>query len=163
MSKIFVTALLTAAIALAQGPAPAGMISEVGNFSHIVSNLERAADFYRDVIGLEVNQPPAAFAPNPPIMDLGNTPGAQSRIATFRVPGSQLGVELIEYKDIARTPVKPRFQDPGAANLILTVRDVDAIVARVKTSQGRIQTIGGKATEIPRSKVTSSRTRRLAT
>ncbi len=153
MSKILIATLLTSTLAFAQGPAPAGIIGGVGNFSHIVSNLERAADFYRDVIGLEVNQPPAAFAPNPPIMDLGNTPGAQSRIATFRVPGSQLGVELIEYKDIARTPVKPRFQDPGAANLILTVRNLDAIVEKVKTSQGRIQTVGGKATEIPGAKV----------
>ena len=149
----FLLAALTAAAAFAQAPAPAGIISGVGNFSHIVDNLERAAAFYRDVIGLEVAQPPAAFAPNPPIMDLGNTPGAQYRIATFRVPGSQLGVELIEYKDITRTPVKPRFQDPGAANLILTVRDVDSIVAKVKTSQGRIQTLGGAPTVIPGSKV----------
>jgi catechol 2,3-dioxygenase-like lactoylglutathione lyase family enzyme len=156
MPRIFVAAVMSAAFALAQAPqvpAPSGIITGVGNFSHIVENLERSAAFYRDVIGLEINQPPAAFAPNPPIMDLGNTPGAQSRIATFRVPGSQLGVELIEYKDIVRTPVKPRFQDPGAANLILTVRDLDAIIARVKNSQGRIQTLGGKPTEIPGAKV----------
>jgi catechol 2,3-dioxygenase-like lactoylglutathione lyase family enzyme len=145
---------LSAAIALAQAPAPAGIITGVGNFSHIVAALDRAATFYRDVIGLEVAQPPAAFAPNPAIMDLGNTPGAQSRIATFRVPGSQLGVELIEYKDITRTPVKPRFQDPGAATLILTVRDVDSIIAKVKAfPASRIQTIGGAPTVIPGAKV----------
>jgi predicted enzyme related to lactoylglutathione lyase len=61
----------------------------------------------------------------------------------LRVPGSALGVELIEYKDIDRKPAQPRFQDPGAATLILTIRDVDAIVARVKKSAGRIQTLGG--------------------
>jgi predicted enzyme related to lactoylglutathione lyase len=49
--------------------------------------------------------------------------------------------------------VKPRFQDPGAANLILTVRDLDSIVTKVKASEGRIQTLGGKPTEIPGSKV----------
>jgi len=151
---LFALATAFAAAQTPQAPAPGGIISGVGNFSHIVTDLDRAAAFYRDVIGLEVAQPPAAFAPNPPIMDLGNTPGAQSRIATFRVPGSQLGVELIEYKDIPRTPVKPRFQDPGAANLILTVRDVDSIVAKVKTFPGsRIQTIGGAPTVIPGAKV----------
>ena len=122
-------------LAFAQTPqAPAGIINDVGNFSHIVDNLERAAAFYRDVIGLEVAQPPAAFAPNPPIMDLGNTPGAQSRIATFRVPGSQLGVELIEYKDIARTPVKPRFQDPGSVSLVLYVWNIKPILSRLSSA-----------------------------
>ena len=38
----------------------------VGNFSHIVSDLDRALAFYRDGLGLEVttNQP---FSPNPAI------------------------------------------------------------------------------------------------
>jgi catechol 2,3-dioxygenase-like lactoylglutathione lyase family enzyme len=105
--------------------------------------MDRALTFYRDVIGLEVAQPPNAFSGNPAIMDLGNTPGGQSRFGSLRVPGSQMGVELIEYKGDDRKPARPRFQDPGAANLILTVRDLDAIVARVKRSPGRIQTLSG--------------------
>lgn len=140
--------LLAATVAFAQVPAPAGIISGVGNFSHIVADLDRSFAFYRDVIGLEVVQPPAQFAANPAIQDFGNTPGAQSRIATLNVPGSALGVELIEYKDIARTPVKPRFQDPGAANLVLSVRELDSIVAKVANSAGRIQTIGGKPADL---------------
>ena len=59
-----------------------------------------------------------------------------------------MGVELIEYKDIDRKPVQPRFQDPGAANLVLTVRDVDAIVARMKKAGGRIITLGGVPTVV---------------
>jgi catechol 2,3-dioxygenase-like lactoylglutathione lyase family enzyme len=118
-------------------------ITGVGNFSHIVADMDRSIAFYRDVIGLDLPAQPGAFSGNPAIMSLGNTPGAQSRAAMLRVPGSALGVELIEYKDIDRKPAQPRFQDPGAATLILTVRDVDAIVARVKKSAGRIQTLGG--------------------
>jgi catechol 2,3-dioxygenase-like lactoylglutathione lyase family enzyme len=136
------TALLTS-LAAQQAPAPAGVVAGVGNFSHIVANMDRAIEFYRDVIGLEMPGQPGAFSGNPAIMNLGNTLGAQSRAATLRVPGSALGVELIEYKDIDRTPAHPRFQDPGAATLILSVRDLDAIVARVKKSQGRIQTLSG--------------------
>ncbi|MEP6963573.1 MAG: VOC family protein [Acidobacteriota bacterium] len=143
MRNLFFGGLLFSAVAMAQGPAPAGIITGVGNFSHIVADLDKAAAFYRDVIGLDPNQAPQPFSPNPAIMNLGNTPGAQSRIATFKIPNSQLGVELIEYKDITRTPVKPRFQDPGAANLILSVLDIDSIVARVKKSAGRIQTLSG--------------------
>lgn len=150
-TKLFAFGLSFALLAAAQAPpavAPAGVITGVGNFSHIVADMDRALAFYRDVIGLEVNQPPNAFSGNPAILNLGNTPGAQSRFGTLRVPGSQLGVELIEYKDIARNPVKPRFQDPGAASLILTVRDIDAIVARVQKSAGRIQTLSGEPATI---------------
>ncbi len=150
LASLAALALVTASTVHGQAPpAPAGAITGVGNFSHIVADIDRSLAFYRDVIGLEVAQPRGEFSPNPAIMNLGNTPGAQSRIATLRVPGSQLGVELIEYKDIDRQPVRPRFQDPGAANLILTVRDVTAIVARVKGSAGRIQTLSGVPAVIP--------------
>jgi hypothetical protein len=53
-------------------------------------------------------------------MNLGNAPGAQSRFVAMRVPGSTMGIEIIEYKDIDRKPAQPRFQDPGSASLILT-------------------------------------------
>jgi hypothetical protein len=51
----------------------------VGNFSHIVRDMDRAVAFYRDVLGLEVTTD-VPFSPNPAIMRLGNTPGAQSRM-----------------------------------------------------------------------------------
>jgi predicted enzyme related to lactoylglutathione lyase len=77
-------------------------------------------------------------------MQLGNTPGAQSRIATFTVPGAAFGIELIEYKDIARGHAQIRFQDPGASVLQLQVRDLDAVVARMAASAGRIWTPSGE-------------------
>ena len=85
--------------------------------------------FYRDAIGLAVTvtQP---FAPNDAIAKLGATEGGQSRIAVLDVPGSEFGVELIEYKDIARTVQRPRFYDPGAANLQLRMRDIDPVFAQ---------------------------------
>jgi catechol 2,3-dioxygenase-like lactoylglutathione lyase family enzyme len=126
----------------AQAPAPAGAIVGVGNFSHIVESLDRSVQFYRDVIGLEVPASPRLFAGDLP-MRAGNTPGAESLFSALPVPGSPLGVEIIEYRKIDRQPARPRFQDPGAANLILTVRDIDAIVARVKESGARINSAGG--------------------
>jgi hypothetical protein len=50
----------------------------------------------------------------------------------LKVPGSDIGVELIEYKDIDRTPQHPRFHDPGAANIALRVRDLNAILPRLQ-------------------------------
>lgn len=119
----------------------------VGNFSRIVANIDRAVAFYRDVLGLEVttNVP---FSPNPPIMRLGNTLGAQSRMMQLRVPGSDMGVELIEYKDIERRVQSPRFVDPGTANQAFRVRDLSRIVARLPGSGAKIITEGGTSTKL---------------
>jgi len=144
--------LLIVSLAHAQnGPAPApapasppqSFISGVGNFSHIVADLDKSLAFYRDVIGLQPNAPPRPFDGNPAIMKLGNTLNAQSRFVALSVPGSAIGVELIDYKDIERTAAHPRFQDPGAANLILRVRDLDVIVERLKKFGSKILTAGG--------------------
>ncbi len=128
----------------AQIPAPPGDVVGVGGFSHIVDNVERSVAFYRDVLGLEMPNPPRAFASTPWIIAMGNTPGAQSRPAILHIPGSKLGVELIDYKDIERKPVHPRFQDPGAASLILTVRDMDAMMAKLKAAHAHINSKGGE-------------------
>lgn len=149
MKKLITLAavLLTVTIAsqarmAAQNAAPpktASPVVGVGNFSHIVQDLDKSLVFYRDVLGLE----PAnnmGWSNMPAIMQLGDTPGAQSRMAALRVPGSQLGVELIEYKDVDRKPQHPRFQDPGAANLGLTIRDMSAILPKLVPAGGKILT-----------------------
>src|ERR1700722_17602486 len=123
--------------------APAGDVVGAGNFSHVVTNLDKSIAFYRDVLGMELPGGAQPFGEKPEIMRLGNTIGAQNRIAVLRVPGAALGVELIEYKDIDRKPAHPRFQDPGAANLPLRVRDIDAVMARVKSSGTKVITAAG--------------------
>jgi catechol 2,3-dioxygenase-like lactoylglutathione lyase family enzyme len=132
----------------AQAPAAPGDVVGVGGFSHIVANVERSVGFYRDVLGLEMPNPPRAFDSTPWIVDMGNTPGAQSRPAILHIPGSKLGVELIDYKDIDRKPAHPNFQDPGAASLILTVRDMDPLMAKLKEAHAHINSKGGEPATI---------------
>ncbi len=143
--KLFVTGILASAMLWAQ--APAGDVVGVGNFAHIVQNLDKSLEFYHDVLGLEVavNQP---FAPNPAIAKLGNTLGGQSRYVALKVPGSEIGVELIEYKDIERKPQHPHFYDPGAANLALRVRDLDAVFAKLQKFGATVITAAGKPVTI---------------
>lgn len=141
-------AALTAGVSLLPQPARAADdVVGVGNFSHIVSDLDRALAFYRDGLGLEVttNVP---FSPNPAIMALGNTTGAQSRMAALRVPGAGIGVELIEYKDIDRRVQSPRFFDPGAANMMLQVRDLETLLARALKYGAKVISAGGKPARI---------------
>src|SRR5262245_12566262 len=105
-------ALLTAVTLRAQAPqpapAPAGDVVGVGNFAHIVADMDRALGFYRDVLGLTVTGT-IPYAPSDAVAKFGHTEGGQSRVSVLRVPGLAMGVELIEYKDIARTPQRPHF------------------------------------------------------
>lgn len=148
--------LLLAATALAAAwasaqtreSAPAGEVVGVGNFAHIVEDLDSSLAFYRDVLGLKVNVE-TEFAANPAIQAMGNTPGAQSRIAVLDVPGLELGIELIEYRGIERIPQHPHFVDPGAANIAVRVRDLDGLFPAIRDFPGvNILTAGGEPVTI---------------
>jgi catechol 2,3-dioxygenase-like lactoylglutathione lyase family enzyme len=151
----FVSIVLIAAVAAAplnaQPPRPAappGEVIGVGNFAHIVADLDASLALYRDVLGLTVyaNQP---FGPNAAIAKLGATEGGQSRYVALRVPGMALGVELIEYKDIERKAQRPHFVDPGAANISMRVRGLDALFAKIEKVPGvTVLTAGGKPVTI---------------
>ena len=140
-------ALGQAAPSLSQTAAASPVIA-FGNFSHIVASLDRSLAFYRDGLGLELSGPLRPFDANQEIMRLGNIMGAQTRYTALKVPGSAMAVELIEYKDIDRRPVNPRFQDPGAGNLIVSVRDLDGTLAKLKKNGGRVITVGGSPVDI---------------
>jgi catechol 2,3-dioxygenase-like lactoylglutathione lyase family enzyme len=146
MSRLDRRLVLTAA--RPGGQSAEGPVKSLGNFSHIVANLDRSLAFYRDGLGLEVSGPAAVFRPDEVIMKLANVPGAQTRYTWLKVPGSAMAVELIEYKGIERQPVQPRFQDPGATNLTVRVRDLDGTIARLKTAGGRVITVSGTPAEI---------------
>jgi catechol 2,3-dioxygenase-like lactoylglutathione lyase family enzyme len=146
MRRLLVLASLGAALAApASASAQTADITGVGNFSHIVADMDRALRFYRDVIGLEAANS-APWSPNPAIMKLGNTPGAQSRFQALRVPGSDMGLELIEYKDIERRVQAPKFSDPGAANFAFRVRDLTPILAKLPGTGAKVITESGKPT-----------------
>lgn len=87
---------------MASGAGEPAQVIGVNHFGHIVANLDDSFAFYKDLLQLDVAIPPRPFDPNPAIMKMGNTIGAQSRIGVFNVPGAGFGLELIEYKDIDR-------------------------------------------------------------
>ena len=133
-----------AAQAPAAAPAPAGDVVGVGNFAHIVSDLDKSLGFYRNVLGLTVTTT-IPFGPNDAVARFGHTEGGQSRVAVLRVPGLAMGIELIEYRNIARMPQHPRFVDPGAANMALRIRNLDSLFPKIKGYPGvAILTAGGK-------------------
>jgi catechol 2,3-dioxygenase-like lactoylglutathione lyase family enzyme len=131
------------------GTAPAGdVVLGTGNYSPIVQDLDKAIDFYGGLLGLAVPPPqtpgPRAFGADPALLAMFGMPGAQLRYVTARIPGSTVGVEMVEAKGIDRKPVHPKPQDPGGMTLILLVRDMAAAFAPLKKAGVPVVTPGGE-------------------
>jgi catechol 2,3-dioxygenase-like lactoylglutathione lyase family enzyme len=141
--------ILSAGTADAPGPAIG-----VRAIIHSVAALDKTVAFYRDGLGMtpdptimpdgrQTTEMPAPRALNEDLSKFTDTHGAKFRNATFHIPGTKLELELTEFTG---TPVKkavPHMQDPGAATLVLNVRDVDAALDGVKKNGGSVLSIGG--------------------
>src|SRR5262245_19735174 len=121
--NVFVCALLLAYSALQSAPANDIVIGS-GNFSPIVADLDKSIAFYHDVLGLDLpaNTASRAWSSDSALLNFLGVPTSQIRFLTARIPGTTIGVEIVDFKDIDRKPVRPRPQDPGAVRLILFVR-----------------------------------------
>ncbi len=152
---------LTAAVACAALAAGAGSstvraqtpaLTNACHVSPIVDDLDIAAHFYHDLLGLDlVPAPPPG--PLPVDTDSGHlllhgVPNARLRFIGARIPGVRCGVEIVELKNVDRTPVHRRYQDPGAATLILTVRDLDGLVTVLKKNRVALLTTGGAPVQV---------------
>jgi len=137
------------------GEAPGPAIG-VRAIIHSVTDLEKTVKFYRDGLGLvpiAMDGKPVTAMPAPQALDeslskFTDTHGAKFRNAMFNIPGTTLSLELTEFTG---TPVKkavPHMQDPGAATLVLTVRDVDAALDGVKKNGGSVLSKGGQPMKI---------------
>jgi catechol 2,3-dioxygenase-like lactoylglutathione lyase family enzyme len=125
-------------------PAPTGLVVGSGNFfSPIVGNLDRAIEFYRDGIGLDVAGQPSNADANLPLRKMFGLPDAQIRWTVGRPAGMRSGVEIVEIAKAAGKPAERRIQDGGAFTLIVLVRDVDATLTRVKQTGAPVVTKGG--------------------
>jgi len=173
-------AVLTLSLhAQSRTPAPAGDVVGAGNFIHVVGDADKSQLFYEMVIGLEAQQagrgaapggaaaqpapPPAPAGPPAPrrwttdradILRLYNADGRQYRNGGAGVPEMPMRVETMEFNG-DRAAVQPRFQDPGAATLIVTVRDLDAVMARIRQNNVPVVTTGGAPVAIPADKGTA--------
>lgn len=90
-----------------------------------VADLDRSVAFYRDVLGFEV-----AFAWNPQaayIRELVGYPDADIHAAILRLPGSEVMLELLEYRNVDRVPVDTRTANPGTAHIAFFVDDLDTL------------------------------------
>jgi len=137
------------------------------NWIHSTGDAERSFAFYRDLFGLELsrspfagaapaNAPPERIRPaaeagaDPLVWDLTNTHGSRFRTVFMRAPNTPFGLELSEFFDVPRGERPANPWDPGAATLVFTVRDLTALVSKLKARGAPVVTVGGSAVESPR-------------
>lgn len=92
-----------------------------------VADLDRSVAFYRDTLGFEI-----AFAWNPQaayVRELVGYPEVDLHAAILRLPGSDVMLELLEYRNVERTPVDTRTANPGTAHIAFFVDDLDSLYA----------------------------------
>ncbi len=100
-------------------------ITRPHHFGLQVRDLERSVAFYRDVLGFEV-----VFAWNPQapyIGELVGYPDVDLHAAILRPPNSEVFLELLEYRNVERTPVDTRTANPGTVHTAYFVDDLDAL------------------------------------
>ena len=98
-----------------------------------VADLERSLGFYRDILGFEL-----VFQWNPQaeyIRTITGYPEADIHAAILRLPGSDTFLEILEYRNVDKTPVDTRTANPGTAHIAFFTDDCDALYAEL-TAKG---------------------------
>ena len=123
-------------------------IKSLSHAIHAVEDLDTTLAFYRDVLGLAGE--PHDF-PNPAVPQLTNAPGVTLRLSMLQLPG-RMQFELTHFKGVERKPARAQYTDPGAASIVLYVRDIDAALANARKANTPIVTTGGAPVEITTAK-----------
>jgi catechol 2,3-dioxygenase-like lactoylglutathione lyase family enzyme len=115
--------------------------------SPIVTDLEKSARFYHDLLGMDLMPAPPP-GPLPWDTDAGHLllhglPDARLRFIQARMPGVRCGIELVEFANVDRKPVRRRYQDPGAATIILMVRDIEKAFTALRNGGAHVVTTSG--------------------
>ena len=131
-------------------PAATGLVVGSGNFfSPIVfTDLDRAIAFYRDGLGFAVAGQPSDATNDAPVRNMFGLPGAQLRWMVARPAGMRTGVEIVEASKIDRRAAVRKVQDPGAVTLVLAVRDIDMLIARLSRVGATVVTTGGAPVDV---------------
>lgn len=121
----------------------------------VVGDLVNAEDFYHRQLGLESDRgadPRVGLewhTLQPFLSDVFNVRG-NVRSLGLRIPGADMGLEPTEFAEAKGKPFQPRVQDPGAARIVLTVRNINSLMAALAKAGTRVVTAGGAPVNVTR-------------
>ena len=95
-----------------------------------VADLVRSLEFYRDILGFELHfqwNPQAEY-----IRTVTGYPDADIHAAILKLPGADVFLEILEYRNVDKAPVDTRTANPGTAHLAFFTDDCDGLYAELK-------------------------------
>jgi catechol 2,3-dioxygenase-like lactoylglutathione lyase family enzyme len=145
-----VLALSNAASAAAADISGAPHIISLSHFIHAVTALGPTTSFYHDLFGLEI---PATrpFAGDGPAK-LNNVDGLTLNIAFPIIEPDKVRMEFTEFHNVERKGMQALPTDPGSFQLVLHVRDLDAVVDAARKLSAPIVTAGAAPVKIDTAK-----------
>jgi len=115
-----------------------------------VDDTEKTARFYREVLGIDVTGFP--FAVDEGQIEAFGLKGAQYRESKVAFPEKSPQLHFFEFKGVERKALHPGVADPNSVLIRIAVRDMDAVVGRVKAAGGQIMNVSGGPTVNGRNK-----------
>ena len=114
------------------------------HFIHATDTLEPVLAFFHDVFGFDAPEPRVNNSPG--VALLNNAPGIGLRATRPIFPGEKFGIEFTQFSNVERKAAQAKPTDPGAIELILPVRDIDAVYAAAKKRGAPILSANGPVT-----------------
>jgi catechol 2,3-dioxygenase-like lactoylglutathione lyase family enzyme len=137
-------AAISLLVASGSRAATAVVVLAPSNFIHVIGNMEQTVAFYHSVLGLDFARGVGKFAVIPAVSRLYALPlTTPMQLAILRLPDRAVALEFAQVRGVAQKLSAPRPQDPGASVLVLTVRSLEPILARVRAARVPIVTTGG--------------------
>ena len=101
-------------------------LSRIHHLGLTVSDIERAIEFYRDVLGMEVVGRRPSVKTDYVARQTGY-PDVELNVASFRISStSEQTLEVVQYMSHAGEPSQPATNRPGTSHLCLLVDDLRA-------------------------------------
>ena len=147
MRRVAVFAIAVSMGAAVAAQAPAGQTTEplrlvsLSHFIHATEHLETTLAFYKTVFDFDAAPP--RLNSNPGVALLNNKPGIGLRASTPKFPGETFGIEMTDFSNVDKKGGQAAATQPGGIELILPVRDLDAVVAAAKKAGAPIVTRSG--------------------